>query len=95
MNFTISQLDRNTDGGVTQVHWSVSKTSGSNTASAYGSCTFIPDTTADGYVAYAALTEANAIAWVKESIDVAGLEGTLDADLSEQSSPTTLSGVPW
>ena len=32
MNFTIEQLERNTDGGVKVVHWRVSKTSGVNTA---------------------------------------------------------------
>lgn len=95
MNYTISQLDRNTSGGVIQVHWTVYKTSGEHTASAYGACTFTPDPTADGYVAYDSLTEENVITWVKANIDTAAIEGTLDAELAEKTSPTVLSGTPW
>lgn len=95
MNYTISQLDRNTSGGVTQAHWTVSKTSGDHTASAYGSCTFTPDPTAEGYVAYDSLTEENVITWVKANIDTTAIEGTLDEELTEKTSPTVLSGTPW
>jgi len=95
MNYTISQLDRNTSGGVIQAHWTVTKTSGDDTASVYGSCTFIPDSTADGYIAYDSLTEENVIAWVKAKIDTTAIEGTLDAELAEKTSPTVLSGTPW
>tara|TARA_R100001163_G_scaffold4453_1_gene5826 strand:+ start:1791 stop:2078 length:288 start_codon:yes stop_codon:yes gene_type:complete len=95
MNYTITQLDRNTSGGVTQAHWTVSKTSGDHTASAYGSCTFTPDPTAEGYVAYDSLTEENVITWVKANIDTTAIEGTLDEELTEKTSPTVLSGTPW
>ncbi len=95
MNYTISQLDRNTSGGVIQVHWTVSKTSGEHTASAYGACTFTPDPTTDGYVAYDSLSEANVIAWVQAAIDTTAIESTLDAELAEKTSPTVLSGTPW
>lgn len=95
MNYTITQLDRNTSGGVIQAHWTATKTSGEHTASAYGSCTFIPDPTAEGYVAYDSLTEENVVTWVKANIDTTTIEGTLDAELAEKTSPTTLSGVPW
>jgi hypothetical protein len=95
MNYTISQLDRDTSGGVTQAHWTVSKTSGDHTASAYGSCTFTPDPTAEGYVAYDSLTEANVITWVQAAIDTTAIESTLDEELAEKTSPTVLSGTPW
>lgn len=95
MNYTISQLDRNTSGGVIQAHWTVTKTSGEHTASAYGACTFTPDPTAEGYVGYESLTEANVITWVKANINTTAIEGALDAELTEKTSPTVLSGTPW
>jgi len=95
MNFTISTLERNTDDGVVVAHWQVSKASGDNTATSYGTCSFTPDSTAEGYIAYADLTEANVIAWVQEAIDTEALEASLDADLAEQASPTILVGKPW
>ena len=95
MNFSIAELERNTDDGVVVAHWRVNKESGENVASAYGTCSFTPDTTAEGYIAYADLTEANVIAWVQEELDTESLEASLDADLAEQASPTILTGKPW
>lgn len=95
MNFSIAELERNADDGVVVAHWRVNKASGENVASAYGTCSFTPDTTAEGYIAYADLTEANVIAWVQEQLDTESLEASLDADLAEQASPTILTGKPW
>lgn len=95
MNFTISTLESNTDGGVTVAHWQVSKTSGDYTASSYGTVGFTPDAEAEGYVAYADLTEADVIAWVQAELDTEALEASLDADLAEQASPSVTVGVPW
>jgi hypothetical protein len=95
MNFTISTLERNTDGGVIIAHWRVSKTSGDFTASSYGTCSFTPDAEAEGYVAYDSLTEEAVIGWVQEELDTEALEASLDADLAEQASPSVTVGVPW
>ncbi len=95
MNFNISTLERNTDDGVVIAHWQVSKASGENTASSYGTCSFTPDSTAEGYVAYADLTEATVIGWVQEALDTTELEAALDADLAEQAAPSITAGVPW
>lgn len=95
MNFTIEQLERNIDGGVKVVHWRVSKTSGENTASAYGTCDFFPDSTSEGYVAFDSLTEADVIAWVESELDTADIESNLDAELAEQATPSTITGTPW
>lgn len=95
MNFTIDQLDRNPNGGVTQVHWRVSKTSGNYTASSYGSCDFMPDTDSDGYVEFESLTQDNVISWLQSELDTADIEFHLDADLAEQANPTSISGLPW
>jgi len=95
MNFTISTLESNTDGGVTVAHWRVSKASGDNVATSYGTVSFTPDASADGYTAYDSLTEESVIAWVQASLDTETLEASLDADLAEQASPTTIVGTPW
>jgi len=95
MNFSISTLESNTDGGVIVAHWQVNKASGENVATSYGTVSFTPDATADGYVAYDSLTEANVIAWVQGALDTDDLEASLDANLAEQASPTILTGKPW
>lgn len=95
MNFTISTLESNTDGGVIVAHWQVSKTSGDYTATSYGTVGFTPDADAEGYVAYDSLTEADVIAWVQESLDTEALEASLDADLAEQATPSVTVGTPW
>ncbi len=95
MNFSISTLESNTDGGVIVAHWQVNKASGENVASSYGTVSFTPDSSAEGYVAYDSLTEEAVIGWVQGAIDTEALEASLDADLAEQASPTTIVGTPW
>ena len=95
MNFTISTLESNTDGGVIVAHWQVNKASGENVATSYGTVGFTPDASADGYVAYDSLTEDAVIAWVQASLDTTALEASLDADLAEQASPSVVVGTPW
>ncbi len=95
MNFTISTLESNTDGGVIVAHWQVSKTSDDYTATSYGTVGFTPDADAEGYTAYDSLTEADVIAWVQESLDTEALEASLDADLAEQATPSVTVGTPW
>ena len=95
MNFSISTLESNTDGGVVVAHWQVNKASGENVATSYGTVSFTPDASAEGYVAYDSLTEDNVIAWVQGALDTTALEASLDADLAEQASPTIIVGKPW
>ena len=95
MNFTISTLESNTDGGVIVAHWQVNKASGENVATSYGTVSFTPDADAEGYTAYDSLTEETVIAWVTESLDTEALEASLDADLAEQASPSVTVGTPW
>lgn len=95
MNFSISTLERNTDGGVIVAHWQVTKASGENVATSYGTVSFTPDASAEGYTAYDALTEEAVIGWVQEALDTEALEASLDADLAEQATPSTITGTPW
>ena len=95
MNFTISTLESNTDGGVIVAHWRVNKASGENVATSYGTVGFTPDASTDGYVSYDSLTEATVVQWVQDALDTESLEASLDADLAEQASPSVTVGTPW
>ena len=95
MNFSISTLESNTDGGVIVAHWQVNKASGENVATSNGTVSFTPDASAEGYTAYDALTEEAVIGWVQEALDTEALEASLDADLAEQATPSTITGTPW
>ena len=98
--WTIATLERNTaDGGVTVAHWRVSEkeTVGDNTysASSYGTVRFTPDASAEGFVAYADLTESTVLGWVQAELDQDAIEAALTANIAEQKTPVTSTGTPW
>ena len=101
--WTISTLERElSDGGVVVAHWRASDSEvvgeDTHTGSSYGTCGFTPDATADGYTAYADITEAQAIEWVKASMGedaVESLESSIAAQIEESKAPATSAGVPW
>ena len=99
--WTIANLEYNNDAdkGVVIAHWRVTEeeTVGEDTytASSYGTASFQPDASADGYVAFDSLTEETVIGWVKDSMDYAEVEAGLTANIEAQKAPATLSGTPW
>ena len=102
--WTIANLERNVaDGGVTVAHWRVTETETvgegddavTYSASSYGTVGFAPDASADGFIAYDDLTEADVLGWVYESVDQAETEAALAADIAGQKTPVTTDGVPW
>ena len=96
VTWTIAQLERNTDGnGVVVAHWRASDSDGEHAGSSYGTCGFTPDATADGYVAYDSLTEADVIAWVKADVDADAVEESIAAQIEASKAPVTAAGVPW
>ena len=96
VTWTIVQLERNTDGnGVVVAHWRASDVDGDHSGSSYGTCGFTPDATADGYVAYDSLTEADVIAWVKADLDADAIEESIAAQITASKEPVTAAGVPW
>mgnify|MGYP000751066957 CR=1 FL=1 len=103
VTWTIATLERNTsDDGVVVAHWraSDSETVGevTHSGSSYGTCGFTPDSTAAGYTAYADITEAQAIGWVKASMGeeaVESLESSIAAQIEESKAPATVAGTPW
>ena len=96
VTWTIAQLERNTDGnGVVVAHWTASDVDGEHSGSSYGTCGFTPDATAEGYVAYDSLTEADVIAWVKADLDADAIEESIAAQITASKEPVTAAGVPW
>ena len=94
--WTIANLERNlSDGGVTVAHWRVEEVDGDYSASAYGTCGFEPDASADDFVAYDSLTEATVLGWVQAAVDQDSIEAGLTANIAEQKAPVTGDGTPW
>jgi hypothetical protein len=90
-------MERNTsDDGVIVAHWRVIEEDGDHSASAYGSCTFVPDSSADDFIPYADLTESVVLGWVWDNgVDQNEVEASLTANIEEQKNPVTEDGVPW
>ena len=107
VTWTISTLERNTsDDGVVVAHWHASDSevvgtgddAVTHSGSSYGTCGFTPDATADGYTAYADITEAQAIGWVKDSMGeeaVTALEDSIAAQIADSKAPAITAGTPW
>ena len=102
--WTIATLERElADGGVTVAHWRCTEEETVGTgddavtysASSYGTCGFTPDASADGFVAYDSLTEADVLAWVHAEVDQDATEAALTAKIEADKNPTTADGVPW
>jgi len=91
--WTIAQLDRQTsDGLVTTAHWRVDAVDGDYSAGTYGTVGFERGTS---FTAYASLTEAQVIDWVKDKLDADAIEAVLVAQIAAKKAPTTAVGVPW
>tara|TARA_B100001057_G_C22471074_1_gene802671 strand:- start:80 stop:409 length:330 start_codon:yes stop_codon:yes gene_type:complete len=107
VTWNVIQTERETtNNGITVCHWTAtdSETVGSgdaavvHTGSNYGSCSYTPDHTASDFTAYAEVTEANAVAWVKASLgsdEVTRIETAIAAQITESKTPTSAAGVPW
>jgi hypothetical protein len=101
--WTIPTLERNSDDGVVVAHWrccgeyTVESTPNDiiHTASSYGTVSFTPDPDADGYVAYADLTEATVIGWVQAEVGQSDVEDAIQAQIDELATPSVSVGVPW
>jgi hypothetical protein len=101
--WTIATLERNTsDDGVIIAHWRASDSElvGDlpHSGASYGTCGFTPDPTAEGFTAYADITEAQAIEWVKDALGeeaVIALENKIAAQIAVSKEPVSASGVPW
>ena len=96
VNWTISTLERNTsDDGVVVAHWRASDVDGDHSGSSYGTCGFTPDSSSEGYTAYADITESQAIGWVKADVDADAVEASIASQIAESKAPAISTGVPW
>ena len=95
VTWTISTLERNTDDGVVVAHWRASDADGEHSGSSYGTCSFTPDSEAEGYVAYADLTEEVVVGWVQADVDVESIEASIAAQIEESKAPAISVGTPW
>jgi len=94
--WTIPTVERNlSDGGITVIHWRCTGVDGDHSASSYGTTGHEPDASADGFIAYDSVTEANCIAWVQAALDKDTTEAALADNIATQKTPTTGSGTPW
>tara|TARA_R100000234_G_scaffold85457_1_gene54456 strand:- start:234 stop:560 length:327 start_codon:yes stop_codon:yes gene_type:complete len=82
---------------VTSVEWRAMLTDSGYSASVTGRAE-LDDADTGNFTAYASITEANAIAWVKDvlgSDGVTDIENILTARIEELKVPVEKSGVPW
>ena len=94
--WSIAQLERNTsDNGVVIAHWRCEGVDGDNSTGAYGTCSFTPDSSAEGFIAFDALTEADVLGWVHAEVSKEDTEASLQAKLDEMAAPSTVTGMPW
>jgi len=102
--WSVANTERNlSDGGITIIHWRCTGTetvgSGDDavtyTASKYGTTSHTYDASDASFIAYDSVTEADAIGWTKAALDVDAIEDAIEANITEQKTPTTGSGVPW
>ena len=82
---------------VTTIHWRASETdSDGNTGSSYGSVGVTLGS--QSFIAYADITEANAIQWAKDALgadEVKNIEDSIANQISLMKNPITASGVSW
>ena len=99
VTWTISTLERNSsDDGVIVAHWRASDVDGDHSGSSYGTCGFTPDSSAEGFIPYADITEAQAIGWCKDSMGeetVTAVEDSIAAQIAESKAPAITTGTPW
>ena len=99
VTWTISTLERNSsDDGVIVAHWRASDVDGEHSGSSYGTCGFTPDSSSEGYTAYADITESQAIGWVKDDMGedaVTSIEESIANQIADSKAPAVSTGVPW
>ena len=103
VTWTIVQLERQvSDDGITTAHWSASDSEIvdeiTHAGNSYGSCSLSPDSTSEDFIAYADVTEANVVAWVKADLGdtmVSEIEAGIASQIALSKVPVSASGLPW
>jgi len=94
-NWTISQMDRLTsDGFVVTVHYNVTATDDTYSASTYGTISYTQEQ-GETYIPYDDLTEAIVVGWVQTALGKDTVESSLQSQIDLQKHPVQAAGVPW
>ena len=94
-NWTISQMDRLTsDGFVVTVHYNVTATDDTYSASTYGTVSYTQEQ-GETYIPYADLTEATVVGWVQTALGKDTVESSLQSQIDAQKNPVQATGLPW
>jgi len=105
-NITNVEYNTDSDKGVVHAAWSASDSevvgSGDSAVTHEGTVSgmesYTPDASAAGYKAYASLTEANILAWVKATLgssEVTAVEAKVAAQITKSKTPPTAWGLPF
>jgi hypothetical protein len=101
VTWKISQLERTPQDGINRVHYhlSDSETVGEVThnGQSYGTVSFTPDATKDGYVSWDSITKETVLSWTRDALGsaaVAAMEASIAAQIAESKSPSILFGYP-
>ena len=84
---------------VTNIHWDCTDADADgNAGRTYGSTGIPTDDLSEGFIAYDDITEANAIAWLKDALGDDGVseqEAAVAAQIAVLQTPVSGSGSPW
>jgi len=97
-SITNTEYNNDSDKGVVRAAWQASEVDGDHTGTVSGAESYTPDASAAGYIAYASLTEANVIAWIKATLgaeEVTRVETKVAAQITKSKTPPTTWAVPW
>jgi hypothetical protein len=93
--WTISDMNRLTsDGFVVTVHYNVSATDGTYSASTYGTVGY-QEQPGETFIPYQDLTEAIVVGWVQTSLGKDIVEASLQSQMNLQINPVQIAGLPW
>jgi hypothetical protein len=95
--WTISNIERSNDDtkGVMVVHYRVDAVDGEESIGAYGTTSHEPNPEAEGFVAFADLTQDIVLGWVWEQVDKDKVEEQLAEALEAKKNPPTVAELPW
>ena len=96
--WNIAQLERHAaDGIIFTAHYTVDANDGTYSAGAYGSVGL--EAPEGNVIPYSDLTPEVVIGWVQEKLGgaekVAEIQAALQAQIDQQRTPTTATGLPW
>ena len=101
-SITNTEYNNDSDKGVVHAAWkctdSETVSDVVHTGTVSGMESYTPDASAEGYVAYDDLTEADVIAWVKATLGadkVTEVEAKVAAQITKSKTPPTSWGLPW